>query len=79
MVNTYSIYTMDIQPKGFSVVEIDGYVTEEAVIKVRTILEDAELCRNMVEQNYAIGTQCFSYGVLRQKLQGLIADCIGCW
>ena len=31
VVNTYSIYAVDIKPKGFSVIEIDGYVTNEAV------------------------------------------------
>ena len=31
VVNAYSIYTKDIKPKGFSVIEIDGFVTSQAV------------------------------------------------
>ena len=31
VVNSYSIYSMDIKPKGFDVIELDGYVTSHAV------------------------------------------------
>ncbi len=78
VVNTYSIYAMDIKPKGFSVVEIDGYVTEKAIQQTRRILENPELCERMVEKNYGIATRCFSYKVLRKKLKALIFDCIAC-
>ena len=78
VVNTYSIYSMDIKPKGFSVVEIDGYVTEKAVEQTRRILENPELCERMVEKNYELATRCFSYKVLRKKLKGLIFDCVAC-
>ena len=78
VVNTYSIYAMDIKPKGFSVVELDGYVTEQAVEQTRRILENPELCERMVEKNYEIATRCFSYKVLRKKLKALIFDCIAC-
>lgn len=78
VVNTYSIYMMDIQPKGFDVIEIDGYVTEEAVLKTRQILENPEMCKAMVEKNYEIARRCFSYSVLRQKLRPLIFDTIAC-
>jgi len=78
VVNTYSIYIMDIQPKGFDVIEIDGYVTEAAVIKTRKILENPEIRKTMVETNYEIARRCFSYAVLRQKLRPLIFDSIAC-
>ena len=78
VVNTYSIYAMDIKPKGFSVVEIDGYVTEKAVQQTRRVLKNPELCERMVEKNYEIATRCFSYKVLRKKLRSLIFDCVAC-
>jgi len=78
VVNTYSIYSIDIKPKGFSVVEIDGYVTEKAVSQTRRIFENPELCERMVEKNYEIATRCFSYKVLRKKLKALIFDCVAC-
>ncbi|MBT8352302.1 MAG: glycosyltransferase, partial [Deltaproteobacteria bacterium] len=78
VVNMYSIYSIDIKPKGFSVVEIDGYVTEKAVEQTRQILENPELCQRMVEKNYDIATGYYSYRVLRKKLKALIYDCITC-
>jgi glycosyltransferase involved in cell wall biosynthesis len=78
VVNTYSIYTMDIKPKGFSVIEIDGYVTEDAVLQTRRILENTKLRDEMVNKNYEIAKRCFGYSVLRQKLRTLLYDCISC-
>jgi glycosyltransferase involved in cell wall biosynthesis len=78
VVNKYSIYTYDIEPKGFSTIEIDGFVTEDAVRMTRDVLENSELCKNMVEKNYDIATCYYSYSVLRQKLKNLIHDGIAC-
>ena len=78
VVNKYSIYTYDIEPKGFSTIEIDGFVTEDAVRMTRDVLENSERCINMVEKNYAIATRYYSYSVLRQKLKNLIHDGIAC-
>ena len=78
VVNSYSIYTVDIKPKGFSVVEIDGYVSEAAVRQTREILEKPDLQKEMVEKNYEIATRCYSYAVLRQKLGNLIFDSLSC-
>jgi len=78
VVNTYSIYSMDIKPKGFSAIELDGYVTDEAVRKTRKVLKDPELKERMVSNNYEIAKFNYSYSVLHQKLKNLIADCIAC-
>jgi glycosyltransferase involved in cell wall biosynthesis len=78
VVNKYSIYTYDIEPKGFLTIELDGFVTEDAVRKTRDVLENPELCKNMVEKNYDIAKRCYSYAVLRQKLKNLIYDGIAC-
>jgi glycosyltransferase involved in cell wall biosynthesis len=69
VVNTYSIYIKDIKPKGFSVIEIDGYVTEKAVELTKQILEDPALCQKMVDHNYELGKQYFSYTVLERILR----------
>ncbi len=42
VVNTYSIYLKDIQPKGFKVIEIDGYVTDKAVEQTKQVLDNPE-------------------------------------
>jgi glycosyltransferase involved in cell wall biosynthesis len=78
VVNTYSIYTMDIKPKGFSVIEIDGYVSDEAVRKTKKVLTDPAFREKMVKHNYKTAHKYFSYSVLHYKLKNLISDCIGC-
>ncbi|MBW2485986.1 MAG: glycosyltransferase family 4 protein [Deltaproteobacteria bacterium] len=78
VVNTYSIYTIDIKPKGFSVIEIDGYVTDEAVRKTRKVLTNPDLRKKMVTHNYQTAKKYYSYTVLAKKLGHLLADCTGC-
>ncbi|CAD7839994.1 MAG: Glycosyltransferase [Olavius algarvensis Delta 4 endosymbiont] len=78
LVNTYSIYSMDIKPKGFAVVEMDGYVSAETVAKARKVLSDATYRRKMVAHNYKIATTYYSYTVLRRKLRNLLTDCMAC-
>jgi len=78
VVNTYSIYAMDIKPKGFSVIELDGYVSDEAVRKTWKVLTDSDFRRKMVSHNYLTAKKYFSYSVLKDKLKNLIKDCTGC-
>ncbi len=73
LVNRYSIYTFDIEPKGFKAVEIDGYVTDEAVKETRALLEDEHLRKEMVETNYDLGKKYYSYKVLHEKLMDLMS------
>lgn len=76
VVNNYSIYASDIKPRGFSVVEIDGFVTDDSIKQTRNILNDKELTRKMVEHNYKIATRYFSYSVLQGKLKHLLSEYI---
>lgn len=72
VVNNYSIYHKDIKPKGFQVIEIDGYVTEEAVQKTSWVLNDKRMCKRMVDHNYELGQQYFSYEVLHTQLKAFM-------
>ena len=74
VVNAYSIYTKDIKPKGFSVIEIDGFVTSHAVEKTKKVLDDPELCRKMVDLNYDLGLKYFSYNVLHRGLRDFLGS-----
>ncbi len=74
VVNKYVIYTLDIEPKGFNVITLDGYVNEEAILKTRGILLDSQKREKMVERNYRIAKRCFSLSVLRRKLKNLIRE-----
>jgi hypothetical protein len=72
VVNNYSIYHKDIKPKGFQVIEIDGYVTEEAVQKTSWVLNDKRMCKRMVDHNYELGQRYFSYEVLDTQLKAFM-------
>lgn len=76
-VNAYSVFSIDIKPKGFEVIELDGYVTEEALQQARAVLRDATVCQEMADHNYELGRRYYSYAVLERNLGNLIADCLG--
>ena len=40
VVNRYSIFVQDIEPKGFETVTMDGYVTHDLVRRTKLLLED---------------------------------------
>jgi len=74
VVNAYSIYTRDIKPKGFSVIELNGYVTAAAVEKTRKILDHPDHRDEMVEKNYRLGVDHYSYAVLRRRLKAFMLE-----
>lgn len=77
LVNRYSIYIADIEPKGAKVIAMDGYLTKEVVAKVQKIINDREYREEMVDYNYEIGKAFFSYSVLRRKLRALVTNFTG--
>jgi len=77
MVNNYSIYSLDIKPRGFKTIEIDDYVSDEAVEQVRHVLTHPEEGKEMARHNYALGARYFSYEVLCQKLCTMFMECFG--
>ena len=79
VVNKYSIYTLDIKPKGFQAIELDGYVTSTAVQQTKEILENKQRCQQIVDNNYEIGARFFSYAVLRRRLKNYIAEMMAYW
>ncbi len=74
VVNTYSIYIKDIQPKGFKVIEIDGYVTDKAVEQTKQVLDNPKLCQEMVDHDYELAKEYFSYTVLERILRHFMIE-----
>jgi glycosyltransferase involved in cell wall biosynthesis len=77
VVNNYSIYEVDIKPKGFQVIEFGGFISEATLAETRALLADPERAAAMAEHNYQLARRYFSYQVLERRLQTLIADCFG--
>lgn len=77
LVNRYSIFVADIEPKGAKVITMDGYMTRDVVSRVERIIRDRGFREEMVDFNYEIGKAFFSYGVLRRKLRALVTNFTG--
>ena len=74
LVNRYAIFHRDIEPKGFKVPIMDGFLTQGVVDEVRHILEDADYRKKMVEHKYKAATRYFSFAELRRCLRTLIVN-----
>lgn len=72
LVNRYPVYVADIAPLGFTFAEIDGAVTEEAVAQAQGWLKQPESARPVVEHNYRLAAQHFSYEALEKALSRLV-------
>ena len=72
MVNRYPTFVKDIEPLGFDLVAIDGYLTRDAVRNVKDILNSPHRREKLINHNYLIAHQNFSYSVLRKQLGSLL-------
>ena len=77
LVNRYSIYIRDIEPKGFRVIAMNGYITRAVIEETRRILRDSEYRRQMVDHNFEIARKYYSLEVLQRKLGHLLANIFG--
>ncbi len=77
VINRYSIYIQDIEPRGFKLLEMDGFVTNRLVKAVRRVIEDETYRKEMVNHNYRVARRFYSYAVLRRHLRNLINSLTG--
>lgn len=77
LVNRYSIFRTDIEPKGFDVITMDGFVTRSVIEQVKRVTGDAEYRQQMVDHNYELATKFFSYSVLKRKLRAILCNFTG--
>lgn len=77
VVNRYSIFIADIEPKGFQVISMDGFLTENVGKHVKMVVEDEAYRRQMVDHNYELALNFYSYAVLRRKLRAIVCNYAG--
>ncbi len=77
MVNRYAIFVRDIEPLGFDLALMDGYLTKRTVQLVQEILTNPERRRAMVDRNYAIARRHYSYTILRERLSMMLRSLYG--
>jgi glycosyltransferase involved in cell wall biosynthesis len=77
VVNNYSIFDIDIKPKGFQVIEFDGFISLQTIRQVQRVLQDLALAQEMADHNYRIARRHYSYAMLERRLRMLVAVCFG--
>jgi glycosyltransferase involved in cell wall biosynthesis len=74
VINKYPVYNADIRPKGFNFIELDGFVDDRAVDKTAELLQSPDIVEDMVETNYKIAREHFSFEVLENKLTEVLKN-----
>ena len=77
LVNRYSTFVTDIEPKGFDLVTMDGNLTSKTVQDVREVFKSPERTAEMVNLNYEIAKQHYSYSVLWRQLNPIMERMLG--
>ena len=70
--NRYTIFRMDIEPCGFDVVCFEGFLSEDVVQNVLDLVDNPERVTQMVEHNYQVANEYFSYEVLERELRTIV-------
>ncbi len=77
VVNNYSIYEADIKPKGFRVVEFDGFISQATLEHARRLLTHPQEALEIADHNYRLARRYYSFATLERRLGLLLADCFG--
>ncbi len=77
VVNNYSIYEADIKPKGFKVIEFDGFISNATLEETRYVLKHPEESAEHAEHNYELARRYYSYTMLQNHLELLLSECFG--
>ncbi|HNS59759.1 MAG TPA: glycosyltransferase family 4 protein [Anaerolineales bacterium] len=77
LVNNYSIYEVDIKPKGFRTLWFDGFISDSTLDATRNALKHPDQTQEWTELNYQLAQRYFSYTVLERRLESIVADCLG--
>ena len=72
LINRYAIFVRDIEPQGFDLIVMDGFLTNNNIEQVRNVLTSQSRREQMIETNYRIASKHYSYAVLRKKLNYLL-------
>lgn len=72
IVNRYPVWVRDIEPKGFQVPVMEGFISKQIVAEAHRLLDDDDYRQQMVEHNFAKAKRYYGYPTLRYCLQVLL-------
>ena len=73
VINRYPVYNADIKPLGFNFIELDGFLSDQAMDEVKQVLSHPKDFNTIAKQNFEIARENFSMEVLKTKLENLIS------
>ena len=77
LINRYATFVRDIEPLGFDLAVMDGFLTKKTVQNVVEILDSSKRRKTMVRTNYQIAARHYSYSELRNQLSAIIKSFFG--
>ncbi|MGE4549844.1 MAG: glycosyltransferase family 4 protein [Opitutales bacterium] len=77
LINRYSIFVRDIEPKGFRLLTMDNFVTSSLADQVRETLRNPDYRQAMVDHNYELARHFYGFSVIRRNLRAFISSLTG--
>ena len=77
VINRYDIFVEDIEPKGFDLAVINGFMTRDVAKKVQRLLSEPDYRERVVEHNYKLARHYYSHTTLRRLLRMVINSLTG--
>jgi hypothetical protein len=77
LINRYSIFVRDIEPKGFRLLTMDNLVTPTLADQVRETLRNRDYRQEMVDHNHELARNFYGYSVVRRNLRASISSLTG--
>ncbi len=74
IVHTYPIYLANIKTAGVKAVEFNYDIIDDVLEQTRRLIDDEAFRQDMVEHNYQVGLESFSYRVLKQVMMNLLEN-----
>jgi mannosylglucosylglycerate synthase len=68
----YEVYKQDISPLGYKVIEIPEKITAKTVTEIAGFLKNPSLIQEMVDKNFEISKNNFSFEATRKKIEKLL-------
>ena len=76
LVNRYATFIRDIEPCGFDLITMNGYLSKQAVQRTKAILGSEVLRERMVTHNYTVAQRHYSYRTLKRQLWNIFAQLV---
>ncbi|MBI9083140.1 MAG: glycosyltransferase family 4 protein [Desulfobacterales bacterium] len=72
LINRYATFIRDIEPLGFDLTVMDGFLSRKTVAAVQEILDTPQRRQKMVDHNYTVAAKHYSYKLLRSQLSTVL-------